>query len=268
MSQLSAATYIMEDAREANRLERKVDSDAWVTKYLKPYLFPGAEVLSVGCGPGSILRSISKSTSVLSATGLDISPLRIRQAIERNPRNPRLRFSCGDARQMQFASDSFDVIYTRMLLQYIVEKEQAIAEMVRVCRPGGLLLMQDLDGQLVWHYPEDAIMHQTLEKVMHALAQSGFDPFVGRKLFWLARQAGLKNIQVQVESYHLIAGEVDPAVMQQWELKLEIARPWLEQALEGEHEADTQIRRFLDYLKHPDTLTYSNVFTVTGEKPL
>jgi ubiquinone/menaquinone biosynthesis C-methylase UbiE len=213
MAQLSPATYIMDDPREASRLERKVDSGAWVKKYLKPHLFPGAEVLSAGCGPGSILKSLAASSSVVSATGLDLSPLRLQQAMERVERHSRVRFTCGDARQMPFASHSFDLVYTRMLLQYLPEKEQAVAEMVRVCRPGGVVLLQDLDGQLLWHYPEEPIMQATLDQVMHSLTQTGFDPFVGRKLFWLAQQAGLKNVAVQVECYHLIAGKIDPATL-------------------------------------------------------
>ena len=63
--------------------------------------------------------------------------------------------------------------------------------MTRVCKPGGTVLLQDLDGQLLWHYPEDAEVQQTAEKVVAALAATGFDPFVGRKLFWLAKKAGL-----------------------------------------------------------------------------
>ena len=47
----STATYIMEDPREAARLERKVDAEVWARGYLKPHIFDGAEVLSVGCGP-------------------------------------------------------------------------------------------------------------------------------------------------------------------------------------------------------------------------
>jgi hypothetical protein len=39
-------------------------------------------------------------------------------------------------------------------------------------------------------------------------------------------------------------------------------------ALGGKAEAEEQIARFLEYLCRPDTLTYSTVFTVTGEKPL
>jgi hypothetical protein len=38
-------------------------------------------------------------------------------------------------------------------------------------------------------------------------------------------------------------------------------------ALGSGYEADEEIRRFLNYLRRQDTLTYSNVFTVTGEKP-
>ncbi len=267
MSQLSPTTYIMEDPREASRLARKVNPDAWIKKYLEPHLFSHAEVLSVGCGPGNIVKTLAASHRDINATGIDLSPTRIRQASEGSYRNPRTRFICGDARQMRLPSGSFDLVYSRMLLQYVPDKETAVGEMVRVCRPGGVVLMQDLDGQLVWHYPEEALMQETIDRVMKSLSDSGFDPFVGRKLFWLARNAGLENLQVQVECYHLIAGEIDPAIFEQWELKLEIARPRLTEALGSEYEADEEIRRFLNYLRRPDTLTYSTVFTVTGEKP-
>jgi len=263
----TAAEYIMEDPREALRLELKVDPDAWTQKYLAHRVCPGAEVLSVGCGPGVILRAVTNLDSSIRATGIDVSEDRLRQAMEKNRGNSRVRFVCGDAQSMEFRSNSFDLVYCRMLLQYLKEKEQAVSEMARVCKPGGTVLLQDLDGQLLWHYPEDAAVKQTLEKVVTALAATGFDPFVGRKLFWLARNAGLKNIDVQVECYHLIAGEANPNILKQWEMKLEIAKPQLARVLGSESKAKEQSRAFLEYLRRPDTLTYSNVFTVTGEKP-
>jgi hypothetical protein len=118
----------------------------------------------------------------------------------------------------------------------------------------------------LWHYPEDPDVQRAAEQVVAALAATGFDPFVGRKLFSLARNAGLTNLDVQAESYHLIAGEIDPLILRQWELKLEIARPLLARVLGSDREARAQARRFLEYLSRPDTLTYSTVFTVTGVK--
>jgi SAM-dependent methyltransferase len=268
MNKDSLKGYIMEDPREAIRLELKVDPEAWVQKYVTRHIRPGVEVLSVGCGPGVILRAASALHPTIKAAGIDISVDRIEEAIQRNRENPHVKFVCGDAHAMQFPSDSFDFVFSRMLLQYLQEKERAVAEMVRVCRPGGVVLLQDLDGQLLWHYPEDPLVQGTVRKVVAALAATGFDPFVGRKLFWLARMAGLKNLNAQVECYHLIVGEIDPLILQQWELKLEIARPRLVRVLGSEGEALQQTRRFLEYLSRPDTLTYSTMFTITGEKPL
>jgi len=264
----ATADYIMEDPREALRLELKVDPRAWVQKYLAHRVRPGAEVLSVGCGPGVILSAVTNLDSSIRATGIDVSDVRLQQAKERNRENSRAQFVCGDAQSMEFQSNSFDLVYCRMLLQYLKEKERAVSEMVRVCKPGGTVLLQDLDGQLLWHFPEDPSVQRTLQKVVAALGATGFDPFVGRKLFWLSHNAGLTRIEVQAESYHLIAGEADPNILRQWELKLEIARPQLSRVLGSEHEAEKQSRAFLEYLRRPDTLTYSTVFTVAGEKSL
>jgi len=266
MNTVPAIDYIMEDPREAARLEAKVDPKTWVQKYLAHRVRPGAEVLSVGCGPGALLNEVSALHSSIRATGVDISPDRVQEAIQRNRENPRLKFVRGDAQAMQFPSDSFDFVYSRMLLQYLREKEKAVAEMVRVCKPEGIVLLQDLDGQLLWHYPEDVKVQGAVEKVVAALAPTGFDPFVGRKLFCLAQKAGLKKLDVQVECYHLIAGAIEQHILRQWELKLDIAKSRMAKAFGSKAEAEEQIQRFLEYLCRPDTLTYSVQFTVTGEK--
>jgi len=264
----STQAYIMEDPREAMRLELKVDPEAWVGKYLACRLKPRAEVLSVGCGPGVILRQLCAIDPSIRGTGIDISAERVKDAAHKHGANVPLKFVRGDAHAMQFPSDSFDLVYARMLFEYLHDKERAAAEMVRVCRPGGTVLFQDLDGQLLWNYPEDPAVQRTVEKVVAGLAKTGFDPFVGRKLFSLAQKAGLNNIEVQAECYHLIVGEIDPTILKRWELKLEIAIPMISQTLGDERAAKQQAQRFLEYLRRPDTLTYSNVFTVAGQKPL
>jgi ubiquinone/menaquinone biosynthesis C-methylase UbiE len=266
MNSTATADYIMEDPREAMRLELKVDPHAWVQKYVAGRVRANAHVLSVGCGPGVILREVCALDRSIQATGVDISDERVQEAKRKNRENAQANFVRGDAQAMDFASKSFDFVYSRMLMEYLKDKEGAVREMARVCKRGGTVLLQDLDGQLLWHYPEDPVVQGTVEKVVRSLGATGFDPFVGRKLFSLAYKAGLENINVQAECYHLIAGEAEPAILEQWRLKLDIAGPQLAQLLGSESEAREQSRRFLDYLRRPDTLTYSTVFTVTGEK--
>ena len=67
----ATAAYIMEHPREGLRLERKIDPDAWVKKYLAPYLFPGARVLDAGCGPGTILRAMAEWERTAYGSGVD-----------------------------------------------------------------------------------------------------------------------------------------------------------------------------------------------------
>jgi ubiquinone/menaquinone biosynthesis C-methylase UbiE len=160
MNKTATVDYIMEDPREAARLEAKVDPEPWVQKYLADRVRPGAQVLSVGCGPGAILNAVCALHPSIMATGIDISLDRVQEATQRNRENPRVKFVRGDAQTMQFASASFDLVYSRMLLQYLREKEKAVSEMVRVCKPGGIVLLQDLDGQLLWHYPEDPVVQR------------------------------------------------------------------------------------------------------------
>jgi ubiquinone/menaquinone biosynthesis C-methylase UbiE len=262
----NAIPYIMDDPREAMRLELKVDPETWVHKYVAHRISSGFKVLDVGCGPGVILREIAKLDPTIRATGVEISPERVRMAVDKHASTSRISFAAGDAHGMQFPTNSFDFVYSRMLFQYLPDKQGALAEIVRVCRPGGTVLLQDLDGQLLWHYPESPGVQRAVETVVKTLGKTGFDPFVGRKLYRLAQLAGLENLKVDVECYHLIAGEIRPHVLEQWKLKLDIAFPQIAQVL-GQQGARKQIDSFLEYLQRPDTLTYSTVFTVVGEKP-
>jgi hypothetical protein len=135
----------------------------------------------------------------------------------------------------------------------------------RVLRSGGTVLLQDLDGQFVWNYPEDQELSISVDRVMSALEPSGFDPFVGRKLYHLALGAGFRDLRVTAEPYHLYAGAISDEHYTQWALKLDILRPQLVKIL-GPAGARHMTTRFLEYLQSPTTLSYSVLFTVTGRK--
>jgi SAM-dependent methyltransferase len=255
--------YLMEDAREAQRLAAKVDAPAWVERTLGSFLAESEGVLDVGCGPGAIAKAVAQRAPHCRIVGLDASAQRLETA-RATAALSNVSFQQGDACELPFGDDGFDLAYCRFLLEYLPRPGDAIGEMARVVRPGGRVILQDLDGQLLWHYPVDLELQAGLERVLQVLARTGFDPFVGRKLHHLAWRAGLRDRRITVEPYHLYAGPIDEKNAALWATKFAIARPAIAEALGGEAEADRLIERFRAYLRREETLTYSVAFTVTG----
>lgn len=259
--------YFMEDSREAERLAAKVVPESWVANYLPAANLHGVQdVLDVGCGPGVIARALACCRPEMQVTGLDLSPDRVARAARQNADVPNLAICHGSAANMPFAGECFDLVYCRLLLEYLPNRAEAVAEMVRVCRPGGSVILQDLDGQLLWHFPCDEQMTGGLGRVLRRLNDTGFDPLVGRKLYSLVWSAGLRDIHVRIEPYHLIAGTIDAHNYELWKLKLDIAFPFIVKALGSRDEAEQLTAAFLSHLQREDTLTYSVVFTVSGRK--
>ncbi|MFD6331660.1 methyltransferase domain-containing protein [Streptomyces niveus] len=260
--------YLMEDSREAGRLAAKVDADAWVREYLAQVMPPGTpHVLDVGAGPGHIAQAVHRARPGARIVAFDGNPDRL-AAGSAGPGGAALVRHCGDARHLPFDDGTFDIVYSRLMLQYVAERDRAVAEMARVTRPGGTVVLFDLDGQLVWHDPLTPELRAVLDPVVAALGATGFDPHTGRGLYRLARTAGLTDLTVRVDPYHLIAGAVNPVEREQWHLKLDIARPAITRALGSPGAADTAIQLCLDHLDNEETLTYSVAFTVTGRKQL
>jgi alcohol dehydrogenase class IV len=101
-------------------------------------------------------------------------------------------------------------------------------------------------------------------RVLESLRATGFNPYVGRALYHHAYMAGLSNLKVQVEGYHVIAGNISAELRTQWALKIAIARPAIVAALSDRSEAF--IDRLLSYLDRPDTFTFSQQITVVGQR--
>jgi len=258
--------YIMEDAREAHRLADKVDAPSWVRTYLAPLCGAGARILDVGCGPGTVAAGLASSFTTSSVVGIDQSSRRLLVAKDAALALPNVDFVGGDAMALPFPSNTFDVVYARFLLEYLMQPQTAVNEMARVCRPGGAILLQDLDGQTILHYPPDPELDTQINNALAGLAQTRFDPLVGRKLFYFASAARLTVEKTDIETYHLIAGRVAEREREQWELKLDIALPALTRTLGSRSAAVGFKKQFLEYLDRDDTLSWSQIFTVIARK--
>ena len=97
--------------------------------YLLPQLTPDAQVLDVGCGPGTISVDLADRVPEGSVTGIDAAPGIIEQAREAIGERRNLSFTTGDVYALDFPDDSFDVVHAHQVLQHLGDPVRALREM-------------------------------------------------------------------------------------------------------------------------------------------
>lgn len=103
-------------------------------------LKPGMRVLDVACGNGN--QSIPAAQIGAQVTGVDIAPNLIEQARNRaENENLKIQFDEGDAENLPYADTDFDVVMTMFGAMFAPRPERVSAELIRVCRPGGVIAM-------------------------------------------------------------------------------------------------------------------------------
>jgi ubiquinone/menaquinone biosynthesis C-methylase UbiE len=109
---------------------------------------PGDRVLDVGTGPGYLALAASRLVgSRGAAVGIDASPEIIERARQLASRKgATVEYQVATAASLPFEDGSFDAVINRLVLHHLPGelKTQALAEMLRVLRPGGRLLVADM----------------------------------------------------------------------------------------------------------------------------
>lgn len=97
---------------------------------------PGMSVLDVGTGTGNVAIPAAKVGA--SVTGLDLTPEMLDKAHARaRAAGAQVEWVLGDAEQLPFPDESFDVVLSTFGVQFAPDQQRAAAELLRVCRPGG-----------------------------------------------------------------------------------------------------------------------------------
>jgi SAM-dependent methyltransferase len=139
------------------------------------------KVLEVGCGAGHVMEILSEHMDI---AGIDSDPDMVSLCKQKG-----LDVHFGDAGNLPFRDDNFDIVYCSFLLLWLPEPAKAVREMARVSRKWVICLAEPDYGGRIDYPPElDALG----KAMVRDLQSRGADPFVGRKLRAIFSDAGLE----------------------------------------------------------------------------
>jgi ubiquinone/menaquinone biosynthesis C-methylase UbiE len=159
----------------------------------------GEAVLDVGSGLGQFTRDMARA---VGASGRVLGVERDKQQLAEARRQARadgekdlVEWRHGDALELPLEKPEwgrFDVVHARFVLEHMKEPEQVVRQMVRAARRGGRVVLADDDHQIMRLWPEPPGFVELWQAYMRAYDHLGCDPFVGRRLVALLREAGAK----------------------------------------------------------------------------
>jgi MPBQ/MSBQ methyltransferase len=130
----------------------------------------GTTLLDVGCGIGGSSRILARDYG-FSVTGVTISPQQVKRAEELTPEGVDAKFLVDDAMSLSFPDASFDVVWSVEAGPHMPDKAIFAKELVRVLKPGGLLVVADWnqrdDRTLPLNFWEKPVMRQLLDQWSH-----------------------------------------------------------------------------------------------------
>ncbi|MDQ3547238.1 MAG: methyltransferase domain-containing protein [Chloroflexota bacterium] len=106
---------------------------------------PGRDWLDIGCGTGAVTRAIVMTHEPTRVFAFDRSDAFL-QFARAATNDERVSFQSGDAQELPFGADGFDVAVSGLVLNFVSEPERMVREMARVVRPGGVVALY------VWDY--------------------------------------------------------------------------------------------------------------------
>lgn len=260
--------YLLDSDQETLRLERQARIYGVADDLRFMALSADEQVLDAGCGSGSITRAIAGALGRGMATGLDRQPKYVdfarRKAASEGITN--IRFETGDVTKLQFPDKSFDVVWSKHLLQWVPEREQAIREFVRVTRPGGKVIACNFDLFCVCHFPKDSAFQADAERWFEAARDElGFDNLLGRKLPHLFQKAGMSDITVEVIADPCFGGfGGDPERRWNWETQFQSVLGFSAKVFGSVERAEAFRDRLVDLFSQPDVYVFCPLFYVSG----
>ena len=163
--------------------------------FFLPHLRSGMRLLDAGCGPGTITLGLAGAVAPGEVVGIDISEteiVRARTAAE-DAGIANARFEVGDAYELPFDDESLDAVFSHAMLEHLRRPLDALKEMHRVLRTGGVIGLRAATGDGFIFGPTNSALELSRRLFLELWRHAGGDPELGREQLRLVREAGFSN---------------------------------------------------------------------------
>jgi SAM-dependent methyltransferase len=200
--------------RERLRVLARVMRPTTLTLFDRVGIKPGMVALDVGCGGGDVTFDLARLVgSEGKSVGWDIDETKLelarREGEQRKHRNLEFRrIDIGESDRASAAAAEFDVIYARFLLSHLGDPSGALARMLRVLKPGGLVILEDTDFTGSFCHPPCAAFRRFVDLYTQTVQRRGGEPNIGPRLPAMLLDAGVERAQMNVVQPAALEGEV------------------------------------------------------------
>jgi len=152
-------------------------------------------ILEVGSGLGILAARVAEAAPEAIVIGLEQSS----EQLARANSSSRVRFVRGDAHQLPFPSESFDVAYCRYVLEHVGDPGAVLNEMRRVICEGGRIFVVENDISAMRYDPPSLAFDEVWSAFAELQRRIGGDGLIGSKLFRLLRSAGFRDVELSIQ---------------------------------------------------------------------
>ena len=214
----------------------------------------GLRVADIGCGVGVVSAWIAEQIGPEGELiGLDISAAQVEKARSTAEERGILhsRFETASADSTGLPPDSFDLVFCRFVLMHMERPENAVGEMRRILKPGGVLAVEDGDFTSPWCHPPLPAFDRVFE-LYRALGDERGQRFtIGRELYRLVLDAGFREPEVTLSQPVFNTG--DAKRLPEWTLT-ECAAALIDAGLAAEQEIERLATELKSYAEDTTTL--------------